>query len=82
MRGDWRHRAACRDTADPDLFFPEGTTGPARRQTEAAKAICATCAVKPQCLTWALAMGERTGVWGGLDPAERATLPRHSGQRP
>jgi len=39
---DWRAVAACRE-ADPDLFFPVGSTGPALRQIEAAKAVCRAC---------------------------------------
>jgi WhiB family transcriptional regulator, redox-sensing transcriptional regulator len=39
---NWRDDAACRD-ADPDLFFPIGTTGPALRQIGEAKRVCRTC---------------------------------------
>ena len=42
VRVNWREVAACRD-ADPDLFFPVGTAGPALRQVEEAKRICRAC---------------------------------------
>jgi len=34
-RTDWRDHAACLH-ADPDLFFPIGTTGPELRQVDEA----------------------------------------------
>ena len=37
-----RDDIACRD-ADPDLFFPIGTTGTALRQIDEAKRICRVC---------------------------------------
>ena len=39
---------------------------------ELARQACNLCAVRPQCLAYAQAAGEREGVWGGLTPAERA----------
>ena len=67
---DWRQSAACRDT-DPELFFPvdasESSTGPAR-------AVCVTCPVIRDCLTWALAHGVDDGIYGGLTPGERRTI--------
>ncbi len=74
-RMDWRHRALCRDE-DPELFFPIGTTGPAERQVEEAKAVCARCAVTSDCLNWALDTGQDSGVWGGLSEDERRALKR------
>jgi WhiB family transcriptional regulator, redox-sensing transcriptional regulator len=53
---NWRDDAACRD-ADPDLFFPIDTTGPALRQIGEAKRICRTCPAQTQCLTWTLENG-------------------------
>ncbi|MFD4029758.1 WhiB family transcriptional regulator [Streptomyces sp. NPDC058637] len=73
----WRMHAACRDE-DPDLFFPIGSTGPALVQTEDAKAVCATCPVREQCLEWALENGQESGVWGGLGEGERRALKRRT----
>ncbi len=70
---DWRNRAACRDT-DPDLFFPVGTTGQAVEQIEAAKSVCAQCAAQPECLEFALATNQESGVWGGASEEERRKL--------
>lgn len=67
---DWRQRAACR-TVDPDLFFPEGTDGPALVQADEAKQVCAGCTVRRQCLDYALSTYQKHGVWGGTDEDER-----------
>ena len=70
---NWREDIACRD-ADPDLFFPIGTTGAALRQMEEAKRICRVCPVKIQCLAWALGNEVADGVWGGTTPDERRVI--------
>jgi WhiB family transcriptional regulator, redox-sensing transcriptional regulator len=72
---EWVRRARCKDE-DPDLFFPVGTTGSSSLQTEMAKAICGLCEVRPECLEWALATGQDSGVWGGLSEDERRALRR------
>ena len=47
----WRERAACRSGVDPDLFFPVAESGAARNaQVRAAKAVCARCPVRSDCL--------------------------------
>jgi WhiB family transcriptional regulator, redox-sensing transcriptional regulator len=69
----WRFLARCADQ-DPDLFFPVGSSGPALRQTMRAKAVCAQCPVRAECLAWALDTGQPHGVWGGLDEQEREQL--------
>lgn len=71
---EWRAAAACRD-ADPELFFPVGDAGPARRQERHAREVCAGCPVREQCLRWALAHGAE-GVWGGTTTAERHRMRR------
>lgn len=71
----WWERAACRKE-DPELFFPVGTSGPARLQLAEAKAVCHGCPVIAECLDWALATGQRHGVWGGLGEDERGELLR------
>ncbi len=72
---EWVHRARCKDE-DPELFFPIGTTGPAAVQIAAAKAICNQCPVKAECLEWAMATGQDSGVWGGMSEEERRALRR------
>lgn len=69
----WHRAAACRH-ADPELFFPEGTAGPALRQAEEAKRVCMACPVRADCLGWALRHGVDFGVWGGKDPEQRRAM--------
>lgn len=70
---EWRADAACRDT-DPDLFFPVGTTGPAIDQIEAAKTVCRACEAQHECLEFALATNQDSGIWGGTSEEERRKL--------
>jgi WhiB family transcriptional regulator, redox-sensing transcriptional regulator len=74
---DWRADAACRDE-DPELFFPLGDTGPALMQIQDAKAVCRSCAVVSDCLTWAMESGQDSGIWGGMSETERRALRRRS----
>lgn len=74
---EWLTRAACVDE-DPELFFPVGCTGPAVREEEAAKRVCARCPVISECLAWALRTGQTSGVWGGTGERERARLRRRA----
>jgi WhiB family transcriptional regulator, redox-sensing transcriptional regulator len=75
-RLDWRGDAACMH-ADPDLFFPVGTTGPALRQIDEAKRVCLACPVRTPCLEWALGQGILSGIWAGTTEEERHAI-RHA----
>jgi WhiB family redox-sensing transcriptional regulator len=72
VRQPWFDRAACLE-ADPDAFYPE--KGGSSR---AAKRVCATCPVRPECLSYALANDERFGIWGGLSERERRQVKRQA----
>ena len=61
----WTVDAACAD-ADPAVFFIDHG-----RPAAPAKAICAGCPVRVECLDFALASRERFGVWGGMTEKER-----------
>jgi len=65
---EWMVDALCAQT-DPEVFFPE--KGGSSR---AAKAICAKCTVRPQCLSYALTGSMAHGVWGGTTEHERRRL--------
>jgi WhiB family redox-sensing transcriptional regulator len=67
----WVASAACRGL-NPDLFFVErgDTTG-----YREAKAICATCPVRADCLGYAMASPrEAFGIWGGTSEKQRRRL--------
>ena len=66
----WQERANCLGV-DPDLFFPERGAS-----TREAKAVCRGCEVRMDCLEYALAHGEKFGIWGGLSERERRRVRR------
>jgi WhiB family transcriptional regulator, redox-sensing transcriptional regulator len=68
--GNWRSAGACMH-ADPDLFFPISMTGRAAAQIAAAKAICAGCPVRRECLDYAQANEPIYGIWGGTTADDR-----------
>jgi WhiB family redox-sensing transcriptional regulator len=76
----WRDQAACRDvvTADYDPFFADTTDV----QLEAI-AICATCPVRDDCLTFAVRTGQQYGIWGGqAEQTIRRLIARDRAGRP
>jgi WhiB family redox-sensing transcriptional regulator len=66
----WQDYANCRG-ADADLFFPERGAS-----TRRAKAICAACEVRGDCLDFAILYGEKFGIWGGMSERERRRVRR------
>lgn len=71
----WRELAACADE-DPELFFPTGSSGPAQRQEQQAKAVCARCPVLARCRQDALESRDVHGVRGGMTEGERLAILR------
>jgi len=71
-RPDWQAFAACRSAdVDLDAFFP----GRGDR-TDEARAICATCTVRDECLEYAMENGIQHGIWGGKSERERRKMRR------
>ncbi|MGW0858579.1 WhiB family transcriptional regulator [Streptomyces sp. NPDC002690] len=65
---DWAERGPCR--AQPERMFAEGAA-----QKEA-KAVCAGCPVRLDCLAHALDHREEYSVWGAMTERERRALLR------
>ncbi|MGS2645915.1 WhiB family transcriptional regulator [Streptosporangium sp. G12] len=65
------------------LFFgPDGERQPERDLRERkAKAICAQCLVRSECLDYALSRPEKYGTYGGLNEDERASERRRRMRR-
>ena len=66
----WMNDGKCADLP-PATFFPSDGVG-----VEAAKKICATCAVKETCLEFALDQRIDHGVWGGTSERQRRRILR------
>lgn len=73
MSVDWaaldsiRAQAACRDHPHPEWWWVE----PDDPRHQTARQVCASCPVQADCLAWAVAHGERHGLWGGVWMPER-----------
>ena len=73
----WQWRAACRGEDSTTFFPPEGESRQERIvREERAKAICATCPVRMECLEYSMRVREPFGIWGGLNEHERRMLLR------
>jgi WhiB family redox-sensing transcriptional regulator len=70
----WQQDAECVNHAGRVDFFP--ARGESVRD---AKAVCASCPVRSECLEFALRMKVAHGVWGGLSERERRSLRRERG---
>jgi WhiB family redox-sensing transcriptional regulator len=66
----WHAQALCRGTGT-EAFIK----GPKDRY-ETAKAVCAACPVRRECLEYALEDKDLTGCWGGTDDRERREMRR------
>lgn len=74
----WQQDAACRG-ADASYFFaPSYFEKRAEKlgREAIAKALCARCPVREECLEFALTVRDPHGVWGGLNEMERRALLR------
>lgn len=61
---DWRQEANCLGSSN-SLFF-----SPTSDDKEFVKAFCGSCAVKQECLEYAVSVDEKFGIWGGVDFSE------------
>jgi len=72
----WQTMAACHGEMGSVFYPPVRTERKAVRvaREQRAKAVCAACTVRQECLDAALAQKERYGIWGGLTDVERRQL--------
>jgi WhiB family transcriptional regulator, redox-sensing transcriptional regulator len=66
----WMAAGNCRGV-DPDGFFPERGAS-----TDDAKAICAGCTVRDECLEYAIGHNIKFGIWGGKTIKQRRLIAR------
>ena len=71
----WMQNARCVGL-DPSSFFPTECIG-----VESARRVCVDCAVRSECLAYALDHHISHGVWGGASERERQRMLRQRRQR-
>lgn len=64
----WKQEGNCLGI-DPDFFFPERGAS-----TKEPREVCKGCVVRTDCLEYALASGEKFGIWGGKSERERRRI--------
>jgi len=62
-------RGRCREMATAAFFADDA------ERSAAACRVCRDCAVRSECLAYALANRIQWGVWGGTTPDERHRMP-------
>lgn len=68
-RPDWHADAACREHPEVNFFPPKGG------DVRPAKLICASCLVKVECRSWALAQDDHIdGIWAGTSRRQRKQM--------
>ncbi len=72
----WQLKAACRGPQAWAFFPPSRPERKAEKnlREKEAKAICASCTVRKDCLAYALRIREPYGIWGGLNEVERRQM--------
>ena len=81
VRGDdWRDQARC--VGRYELFHVPNDAWTSHPEQEAeAKAVCATCPVRAQCLALAIEKGDQHGIFGGRTPNERRAIQRRRARK-
>jgi WhiB family transcriptional regulator, redox-sensing transcriptional regulator len=78
----WQDEAACRGREVVLFFGPDGERQPEREIRERkAKALCDSCPVRNDCLSYAVSRPEKYGTWGGLNEDERSSERRRRMRR-
>jgi len=72
---EWQSGARCVEV-DPEIFFPERGGS-----SKAARAVCALCEVRADCLEYALNNKEQFGIWGGTSERERRRIRKERARR-
>jgi WhiB family redox-sensing transcriptional regulator len=74
----WQAFAVCRGEDSTYFYAPSYFEKPEQKRAReaVAKALCAQCPVREECLEFALETRESHGIWGGLNEMERRALLR------